>query len=1117
MIRRTRSQSRKLSSTQWWLAVSAVITVACDGSDGAVNREISPPDGCSSEAVAEITSEETYEQWLDAAVAAEIVSESLAKDRRPRLAVSAALLVAFADRNRQSTRADLDRYAAAVDARLAVAYEDDAALRRPVHVLPAVRFAAEDLNEPGLVGFDVRVGEQALQLLELALDPTRRAERGADFQRVGDADFAYHRALTHLLQDSQLGRLPGGCGHPSLAAAMQSLMANHGVVITPVDLAARHPEIAAARAAMPDYAAFVAERNAGFSGLRAAIQQEMSAARARTDQTLAELVDALGQPVHVVNDHQPLIDAERLEALDRKRLDGIRQRAASRARLSLSAMLVAQSERRADIEYAEQVGRVSDAQLQTDDTVGREVTKLVGGAAVAGLAAYKADPIAAVGGLMVIVDGIFDLTGDAAPTPEEQIFEQIQAMQRQIDAFRGEMRVRFDSIDAQLDVLYRAMAAGLNEIDATTRRIEGDVQQLRGELFALRSSLSSLEANLYGVVVGGFHQSFVEDMETGLGHRRRTGADLAYTGAGDNTFFALHSRFYARATNAATSETYAGPATRDLINDETAADKLSSFPLGYRLNDLRQLPEDLGLPPVTRTRVANPTTWSVAADAYAQLARENPWYFANLHDNDPSRLNELIAVGEETERTMREMRDTVLFEALLDDYRRRVDALEQLIGIDDFLTDNGHPVALDPFGGLDQPTIGMGPQLPTVFDAAAGESGEQVATWFDRSLAWEQLYPELAIAYAARFFNWEDSDHVGRFEQRFYDHESGILPCGVPDDGAFQAANPLFIGLGLSDYEGEAVYLAGFEFDGAPPADVSDWLRDHGEVIDGLFRAAEPGQRIEASDGRTVVFSAGARFADCSHNEIPFYVPQDLRDHLDEIAARYGDRAVPHLSLAEPRSADVSLRLQRLASSRALLDAFVSLGMPETQAHDEVLRGLLRGDADVGAGRLYEDVVRAWDQRVRPPSIARTLNERAALLLERIRRAIQDQPTPEMHPYLEWSLQSLRYLRARAFDLCRPDRYVASTERTLRVDADRAVLANDAEQPGAVWLRAELVEGPQHGTLTFAEDGAFTYTPDRGFVGEDAFQYRATAQLDDTGGPMSEVSATPVRVVLDVR
>lgn len=52
------------------------------------------------------------------------------------------------------------------------------------------------------------------------------------------------------------------------------------------------------------------------------------------------------------------------------------------------------------------------------------------------------------------------------------------------------------------------------------------------------------------------------------------------------------------------------------------------------------------------------------------------------------------------------------------------------------------------------------------------------------------------------------------------------------------------------------------------------------------------------------------------------------------------------------------------------------------------------------------------------------------------------------------------------------------------------ILANDSD-PDRDALTATLVTHPTHGTLTFAPDGSFTYTPRPGFSGTDSFTYKA--------------------------
>lgn len=72
--------------------------------------------------------------------------------------------------------------------------------------------------------------------------------------------------------------------------------------------------------------------------------------------------------------------------------------------------------------------------------------------------------------------------------------------------------------------------------------------------------------------------------------------------------------------------------------------------------------------------------------------------------------------------------------------------------------------------------------------------------------------------------------------------------------------------------------------------------------------------------------------------------------------------------------------------------------------------------------------------------------------------------------------------------------------------AGPGVLGNDSD-PNADPLTAVLVTGSQNGTLSFAADGSFTYTPSAGFFGTDTFTYRAS-----DGGLFSGVATVTITV-----
>jgi VCBS repeat-containing protein len=69
--------------------------------------------------------------------------------------------------------------------------------------------------------------------------------------------------------------------------------------------------------------------------------------------------------------------------------------------------------------------------------------------------------------------------------------------------------------------------------------------------------------------------------------------------------------------------------------------------------------------------------------------------------------------------------------------------------------------------------------------------------------------------------------------------------------------------------------------------------------------------------------------------------------------------------------------------------------------------------------------------------------------------------------------------------------YTTPAGSTLTVAAP-GVLTNDSDSDAGDVLRAAVVTGPAHGTLSLASNGGFTYTPSSGYLGPDSFTYRAT-------------------------
>ncbi len=97
------------------------------------------------------------------------------------------------------------------------------------------------------------------------------------------------------------------------------------------------------------------------------------------------------------------------------------------------------------------------------------------------------------------------------------------------------------------------------------------------------------------------------------------------------------------------------------------------------------------------------------------------------------------------------------------------------------------------------------------------------------------------------------------------------------------------------------------------------------------------------------------------------------------------------------------------------------------------------------------------------------------------------------------------------------DAYSAGSGEILTVDATAGVLANDSDVDGDP-LSAQLVESPSHGTVVLTEDGAFEYTPEPGFHGQDSFTYvSADGQAESDATSVSvEVTGAQLSIQLEV-
>tara|TARA_R110002012_G_scaffold263456_2_gene446409 strand:+ start:52854 stop:53855 length:1002 start_codon:yes stop_codon:yes gene_type:complete len=101
----------------------------------------------------------------------------------------------------------------------------------------------------------------------------------------------------------------------------------------------------------------------------------------------------------------------------------------------------------------------------------------------------------------------------------------------------------------------------------------------------------------------------------------------------------------------------------------------------------------------------------------------------------------------------------------------------------------------------------------------------------------------------------------------------------------------------------------------------------------------------------------------------------------------------------------------------------------------------------------------------------------------------------------------------KAAPVANTDNYVGSFNNDLIISSVNGVLNNDTDANGVESLSVITapISSPTHGSVVLNSDGSFTFTPNPGFIGADAFEYRVC----DDGSPNNIISqfdfnATPL-------
>lgn len=984
-----------------------------------------------------VESEADYVVLLDAIRASEYTRQGyLEGNANPRMVAAVAGLWAFSEANPLATPEQLAAFVGAYDAELSQAVVGDERLAGTGAVLAALT-GTRVASDGALSGTDTRVGRRAMELLGVELPGLESFERSR--LRMSRFDAGSVRRWIHqdrtadVLTGVLAGVTPGGERVEGLAAAGAAYLESLGYtpMLGMVDPA--QVEVNAGLAGLPDYAGFVAIRDdaGAHTTLEGEVFGRIDAIQADAEAMLDDigvaeipedlgldsvgLFAAAGDPGHP--DHAAAVQF--LEGRRQAVIDAFRETSDDRAAVFARTMLLSQSSY-PDVRYVAGSTRSfagMQLQINNDLAVAQQSLGIVGSLAELG-AAYATGNV--FGGIVATADtvsgilGLADLLGDGPPSADEQIFTQIAELRQQVEDMRVQMHERFDIVDAKLDVIFSTMVAAFG-------MIQDGINQLLADIASVRGSLDRIEAALFGFAQNVLLVDLTLQTDAVLDYRAKTGSDLSYNDFSPS-FVGGASGLTTFATFTAQTSAFAGPEDGQAMSltIDNAAELLSGDAVVSRLlNDFRRVPSGLvttgGVPvagPILSGRVAAPAPWAQAGASYAQLARENPWYFAYMLRNQQDasggnspQVDQIIAQGERIVSLAEATRGRDdLFNALLGRASDGIAGTQQAIDdlIDAELAARGWMNAtqrVDPWGELGQPATRLVTTIDRLNLSGIGDTFT-VVPYVDQlpERGWEMSISDNRTggsagvsrsALASRnALDWKHRRtstprplvHIDPGSPNAWDGYDFEIEVEMRIDGDRRSRRTIGAVVEINDPfdNGWGPLEEPWDFENTvtfAQFSHSAWIYWQGGNARLGLDLSDGDLTGEVYDSGDVFITddQGWGFPQQHHVETRIRITSDTSDYVYDgydyfpaqtayLTGLYADarddvRAAVSAELVSPGSPVVT-QGEALADTVALLDGYLTLGTPHALARSEILRSALRGvpDAD-GLGFRMGDVI----------------------------------------------------------------------------------------------------------------------------------------------------------------
>ncbi len=652
-----------------------------------------------------VDTEAEFNRLLDAIRSTEYVREDfIVRMRNPRIVASIASLTAYAELNPNADGAQLEAFVMGFDAGIQSAFSEDPDLLRAGTFMRAIRFFR--VEDPVLDGTRTDTGMVAAGLLGVGLpDPdnfSATQTRMVRFSQGMATSWHHNPRFADLLLHGLYGVTPDGAVRDGLSGAIVAYLEAQGFAPTlgGVNSDPRFDGVNQSMGMLPvSYTEYQSVLNHPLSTNPLVMNADASGAsvRALIDARLVELGLELENEPGMIEGQGLAEDMVLVQEIIDEQQAALMETSDERSLLYGTAILLGQSPLDELGDYATRYEQYNAALLLASDNMA-EINAGLGVAnhvLTLGIGIAARDPGTAVDSFFGLIgDGLaiaaLSQNGSGTPSVDEQIYAQVVALRQQVEDLRMEMNERFDRIELQLGFMYDQMLIGFNALGNQIGDLQISVNEIALQMNIVRSQLSRLEAALYGLAQDVLLSDLTSSANTVLDYRDENNIDLAYSGQ-NPSFITGSEDFFTFATNTARSQSFAGSRDAPALNLSNADDLLSGAPIARYINDLAVLPTSFGEQPLAFATVPAPEPWAQAASAYAQLARENPWYFAFRYEqqvlnynSDPlneslPELDDIIAGGEQFVGVGSNARDEAFFDALIALYKEKAGDLQEAV------------------------------------------------------------------------------------------------------------------------------------------------------------------------------------------------------------------------------------------------------------------------------------------------------------------------------------------------------------------------------------------------------------------------------------------------------